>query len=158
MLSFRSCTKTDLKSLSADLAEYRRFIISDDLVWDPDSERQFEQIPSLQTSWSFQKISEKGLCALPEAQLAQLALPDDQPQLLLAHIHYALHGGTVKEILYKAHLHQLAAHLEEMECVNLSGHSPKDIFGGITVRTLRALNSKEGVHLLANKKHRSKAP
>lgn len=139
-----------------DLAEYRRFIISDDLVWDPDSERQFEQILLQDELVISKKYLKKVYARYRKRNSLNLHFPDDQPQLLLAHIYYALHGGTAKELLYKAHLHQLAAHLEELECVDLSGHSPKDIFDGMTVRTLRALNSKEGVRLLASRKNRTK--
>jgi hypothetical protein len=57
--------------------------------------------------------------------------------------------NTAKEILYKAGLDELAANIEDMDEMDLLSSRPSDIYEGVSMRTLRALNCREGAALLA---------
>ena len=64
--------------------------------------------------------------------------------------------NLAQEILEKADLEYLAAHIEEIEEFNLVGSSPKTYFSGLSMKVLRCLNSKQGLEIL--KKERARTP
>lgn len=74
---------------------------------------------------------------------------------LLDHIYHCMKRGTVKEMLYKAELDELAAGLGEMDEVNLLASKPTEIYDGISMRVLRALNCREGAKLLSTAYNRN---
>ena len=73
---------------------------------------------------------------------------------LLEHIYHCMRKGSAKEMLYKAGLDELATNIDMLDEVNLMSRKPSDIYEGITMRTLRSLNCKEGAVLLATKYNR----
>lgn len=78
-----------------------------------------------------------------------------KPMRVLDHIYHCMRRGTAKEILYKAELDNLAANIEEMDEINLLSCKPSDIYGGISMSALRALNCTEGAILLATEYYRN---
>ena len=68
---------------------------------------------------------------------------------VLEHIYHCMRKGSAKEMLYKAGLDEFAANIDMMDEINLMSRKPSDIYGGISMRTLRALNCREGSALLA---------
>ena len=68
---------------------------------------------------------------------------------LLDHIYNCMQTNTVKEILYKAGLDDLAAYSCYMDEYNLLATKPGEIYDGIGIRALRALNCREGAMLLS---------
>ena len=54
----------------------------------------------------------------------------------------------IEEILEKAGLHCIAAHMSEIEEINLIGSSPKTMLNGIPMQVLRCLNTEHGIGIL----------
>jgi hypothetical protein len=52
-------------------------------------------------------------------------------------------------MLYKAGLDELAANIDTMDEINLLSAKPSDIYAGVSMRTLRALNCRDGAELLS---------
>ncbi|MCR5595547.1 MAG: PcfJ domain-containing protein [Lachnospiraceae bacterium] len=75
---------------------------------------------------------------------------------ILDHIYNCLQTNTVKEILYKANLDHLAAYSGYMDELNLLAGKPSDIYEGISMRTLKALNTHEGAILLSAHSYRKR--
>lgn len=73
---------------------------------------------------------------------------------LLEHIYHCMRKGSAKEILYKAGLDELAANVDMLDEIDLMSRKPSDIYEGITIRNLRALNCKEGALLLSTESNR----
>lgn len=73
---------------------------------------------------------------------------------LLDHIYNCLQTNTVKEILYKAGLDDLAAYSGYMDEIDLLATKPSEIYDDVSIRTLRALNCREGAMLLSTAQHR----
>ena len=78
-----------------------------------------------------------------------------KPMRLLDHIYHCMQKGTAKEMLYKASLDELAENVDLMDEINLLSNKPSDIYEGLSMRTLRALNCKEGGVLLSKASNRA---
>ena len=74
---------------------------------------------------------------------------------MLDHIYNCIKENTVKEILYKAGLDELAAHTDELDEINLLSRKPSDLYDGLTMKILRAVNCEDGAVLIGNAKNRS---
>lgn len=74
---------------------------------------------------------------------------------LLDHIYHCMRKGSVKEMLYKAGLDELALNIESLDEINLLSTKPSDIYEGVSMRTLRALNCREGSCLLMTAEKRA---
>ncbi|MBR1861249.1 MAG: PcfJ domain-containing protein [Lachnospiraceae bacterium] len=73
---------------------------------------------------------------------------------VLDQIYNCMHMDTVKEILYKAGLDELAFASGDIDELNLLAGKPSDIYDGLSMRTLRALNCEDGARLLLKKRYR----
>lgn len=78
-----------------------------------------------------------------------------KPFRLLDHIYHCLKQGTVKEMLYKSGLDELAQQVYELDDINLLSRKPAEIYDGLSMRTLRALNCSDGAKLLREQSTRS---
>lgn len=78
-----------------------------------------------------------------------------KPMRLLDHVYNCMQRGSSKEILYKAGLDELAEHIDSIDELNLLSSKPTDIYEGVPMRVLRALNCEEGAFLLSIAKYRS---
>lgn len=74
---------------------------------------------------------------------------------LLDHIYNCLIMNTPKEILYKAGLDELAAHIVELDEINLLASNPSDLYDGLSVKVLRTVNCKAGAKLVADSRRRA---
>lgn len=69
---------------------------------------------------------------------------------ILDHIYNCIEKNTAKEMLYKAGLDELAVNLNQMDEINLLSSKPTDLYDGLTMKVLRALNCAEGAKLINN--------
>lgn len=69
---------------------------------------------------------------------------------LLDHIYHCLKKNTAKEMLYKSGLDVLAVNFQYGEHINLLATKPSDLYGGLSMIVLRALNCEEGASLLTH--------
>ena len=74
-----------------------------------------------------------------------------KPFRLLDHIYHCMKENTVKEMLYKSGLDELAMRADLLDEVNLLATKPSDLYDGVSVRSLRALNCKDGALFLSEK-------
>lgn len=74
---------------------------------------------------------------------------------LLDHIYHCFHRNTAQEILYKAGLDELAERIPDLGELNLLAAKPSEIYDGLSVRVLRALNCEAGAGLLSEKTYRT---
>ncbi len=134
---------------------YRRFVIKEGYTLKPEEE-------DVLLEYLYQDIQiDEGLLVCAIKRIAA-----DYPQIHLVkygdlrhsllHIYFTLHMAGPMEILYKVNLDYLAAGLNDMECYNIIGSSPQNIFG-VQLGMLRALNSKFGCSILSSEKNRELA-
>lgn len=71
------------------------------------------------------------------------------PIRLFDHIYHCIKKNTAKEMLYKAGLDNLAAYFSTIDSENLLATKPSDLYDGLTIKSLRALNCKGGSTLLS---------
>ena len=68
---------------------------------------------------------------------------------MLDHIYACLKKNTVREMLYKAGLDELAAASDSIDEYDLLSTRPSEIYEGVSMKALRALNCPEGAKLLS---------
>lgn len=68
---------------------------------------------------------------------------------VLDHVYHCLKQNTVKEMLYKAGLDELAVNLECLDEINVLAVKPSEIYSGISMRILKNLNCEDGAKLLS---------
>lgn len=73
---------------------------------------------------------------------------------LLEHIYHCMKQGSVQEILFKSGLDELASKVDLIDEYDLLASKPTTIYGGVSMRALRALNCEEGAKLLADVRNR----
>lgn len=73
---------------------------------------------------------------------------------MLDHIYHCCRKNSAKEILYKAGLDELAVRSDDLDEIDLLSGSPSELYGGISMKLLRALNSAEGARLLESRRGR----
>ena len=73
---------------------------------------------------------------------------------VLDHIYNCMQQNTVKEMLYKAGLDHFAVHIDDLDEINLVASKPSDIYDGLPIRVLRAMNSKDGAEFLGIRSNR----
>lgn len=134
----------------------RRFTFHEGYRWDCEEERVFVEkcLNNNKLNYNYEAIdtiykvySEK----YPDWKLRRYYT---KPMRLLDHIYHCMRRGTAQEMLYKAGLDNLAANIEEIDEINLLSGKPSDIYGGISMRALKALNCTEGAILLSTKYNR----
>ena len=73
---------------------------------------------------------------------------------LLDHIYHCMRKNTVKEILYKSGLDELAIKADLIDEIDLLSTKPSDLYEGVSMRSLKALNCKDGAEMLLNREYR----
>ncbi len=137
--------------------DIRRFAIHEGYVWDPESEdffhehciksqhctypggqldRLFDEYRVIHPEWHIKRYRTKGL-------------------RLLDHLYNCMKKNTAKEMLYKAGLDELAAHIDELDELNLLASRPSELYDGLTMKVLRSVNCPDGASLLASAKERA---
>ena len=74
---------------------------------------------------------------------------------LLDHVYHCMKQNTVKEMLYKAGLDELAVYFDDLDVIDLLATKPSDLYDGLSMRVLRALNNKDGAALLSTTENRT---
>ncbi len=133
-----------------------RYTFHEGYSWDRESEEIFRArcLSNPNCMFSHSKIGEvyrASSKAHPEWQLQRYYTLSFR---MLDHIYNCLKKNTIKEILYKVGLDELAVWSGTIDEVDLMATKPADIYGGINLKILRSLNCRSGARLLAEKKYR----
>lgn len=140
------------RSGSGESFEYLgRFTFRPDYAWDEETERQFSQLCREPNSCGYSYAAVEEIYKYYSAKFTDWKLQRyyTKPLRLLDHIYHCMQKSTAKEMLYKAGLDELAANLEDLDEYDLLATKPSELYEGISVRTLRAVNCREGSRLLA---------
>ena len=134
----------------------KRFIFKDGYSWDYVDEKLFEELclenELCQYKYGqFDEIYKYYSKIHPEWQLKRYYTESIR---LLDHIYHCMRKGTVKELLYKTNLIELARRSDEIDEVNLLSSSPSEIYDNVPIRTLRALNCEIGAEMLCEHDYR----
>ncbi len=126
-----------------------RFIFAPDYHWSIEEEEIFAGLVLHEvmaySAFYGNTIFEKFASQYPQWHLKQYS---GKPLRMMDHIHQCQHPGTVKETLYKAGLDEIAVQIDKIEEYNMIGVSPSDIFSGLNMRLLKAINIPEGIPLI----------
>lgn len=132
------------------ISNIRRFTIHEDYVWNSDDEKFFHEhcIKDQRCGYSGQEIeniyrsyNEK----YPEWHIKRYLTKGLK---VLDHIYSCVRRNTAKEMLYKAGLDELAAHIDEIDDLNLMATKPTEIYSGLNMKVLRSLNCSDGAALI----------
>lgn len=134
----------------------KRFTFHEDYIWSYDDELVFEDkcVKNERIFYDggvIDRIFEYYSKKYPDWKLKRYYT---KSMRVLEHIYHCMRKGSAKEMLYKAGLDEFAANIDMMDEINLMSRKPSDIYGGISMRTLRALNCREGSALLATEYNR----
>lgn len=139
------------------VSSFARFIIAPDYYWSWEEEIHFGKILKDEClAYDFEQFRDIYQRYSEEFPMWHLTFHTNHPLRLLDHIRQCMQHGSVKEILYKSGLDELAACMEGIEDYNMIGSSPSDIFSGLSIRLLRAINCPSGPLLLSTEKKRQK--
>lgn len=135
---------------------YTKIIFREDVIWSYELEELFNKKCIMNPACAFDfdlisKIYESYNNLFPQWHLKRYYTRSIR---LLDHIHNCQVKNTVKEILYKAGLDELAENSDNIDEINLLSTRPAEIYDGLTNRTLKSLNCKFGADFLTSKKHR----
>ncbi len=135
----------------------RRFAIHEGYTWDRDSEVFFHD-----------RCVKTQHCSYPGGQIDRIyaRIRQSRPEWhvqryltkglrLLDHVYNCLKENTAKEILYKAGLDELAAHIDEIDDLNLLAGSPSDLYDGLAMKILRNVNCPDGARLISEAANRA---
>lgn len=134
-----------------------RFIIASDYYWSDEEEKCFERLVR-EENVAYDQSDIRGIFEKYSAKYPEwhLQFRNTKPLRMIDHIRNCLQPGSIKEILYKAGLDEFAAGLSFIDEYNLIGDSPTEIFSGLSMRTLRAINCPGGVTLISTEAKRAK--
>lgn len=138
-------------------SSFGRFIFEKDYYWTDEEEIKFSSFVKEEcvayNHGQVRKLYDKFSLEFPEWNLK---FRTDKPLRMFEQIHHCMQIGSVKEILYKAGLDEFAANLDDIEDYNLIGLSPSEIFSGLSIRMLRAINCEGGAKLIDTEEKREK--
>lgn len=127
----------------------KRFILAPDYYWSEEEEEDFSSLVRREgiacSAFHLNAVFEGFSVTHPEWHLRIYA---NKPLRLIDHIYHCQHPGSVKEILYKAGLDEIAVQIDRIDGFNMIGSSPADIFSGLNMRLLKAINIPEGIQLI----------
>ena len=134
-----------------------RFIFREDYVWSYKEEKLFVErcLENNNCGYNYAMIDEiydVYSVKYPDWKLSRYYT---NPFRVLDHIYHCMRKNTAKEILYKAGLDELAMNIKSIDKLNLLSTKPADIYDGLSMKVLRALNCKEGATLLSQSTHRA---
>lgn len=134
----------------------KRFTFREGFYWDYSDERFFH-VNCIRSgicsclSGPFDKIYSHYSALHPDWHLKRYYTHDLR---LLDHIYNCMQQNTVKEMLYKSGLDEFAVHIDDLDEINLLASKPSDLYDGLSMRVLRALNCPDGVSLLNTSNNR----
>ena len=143
------------KNDNLDSMYKKRFVFHDGYRWSYEDERLFTDMVlnnnRIRYSCVIDEIYKYYSNQYPDWKLNRYYT---KPMRLLDHIYHCMRKGTAREMLYKAGLDELAAHIDDIDEMNLMSSKPSDVYGGISMRALRGLNCREGSYLLSTSENR----
>lgn len=128
----------------------KRFTFYEDYVWELEDEDFFYEncLSNSRLTYTYAAINPIYKYYSNKYQQWHLNRYYTEDIKLLDHIYHCMRKNSAKEILYKAGLDELAANINDIDEYNLLSSKPSDIYDGITVKTLKALNCRYGSLLL----------
>lgn len=128
-----------------------RYVFREGYVWSIEAEEMFVKrcLKNSRCACTYEKIDEIYKIYTEKHPDWHLKRYYTKPFRLLDHIYHCMREGSVKEMLYKAELDELAENITSIDEIDLLSSKPTDIYEGISIRTLRALNCKSGADLLS---------
>ncbi len=133
-----------------------RFTFHEGLSWSTEEEEQFErkclksEYPLRFCSADFDHIYKYYSELHPQWHLKRYYTHEMR---LLDHIHHCMTQNTIKELLYKSGVDELAVRAPEAHEINLLATNPSEIYDHVPMRVIRAVNTEYGAELLANKEY-----
>ncbi|MCR5272135.1 MAG: PcfJ domain-containing protein [Lachnospiraceae bacterium] len=136
--------------------ELHRFAIHEGYTWSFEEESFFHQhcIKSGRCTYSGGKLDEIYEWSVREHPEWHTKRYLTKRLYLIDHIYHCFRQMTVKEMLYKAELDELAANIDEVDEINLLSTKPSDLYEDMPIKVLRSLNCSCGASLL--KEHDSR--
>ena len=133
-----------------------RYVFHEGYAWSPEYEYQFEEYclrnpGCVYSHQCIDDIFDLYSSKYPEWNLKRYYTKDLR---LLDHIYHCMRRGTLKEMLYKAGLDEIAFQSSYAEYIDETASKPSDAYGGVSMRILRAVNCEAGAALLAREKYR----
>jgi len=129
----------------------KRFVFKDGFRWSHEDEELFSNRilanSRIRFSYVIDEIYRYYSETYPDWKLQRYYT---KPMRMLDHIYHCMRRGTAKEMLYKAGLDEFAANIDELDELNLLSSKPSDIYGGVSMRVLRALNCHDGSILMSS--------
>ncbi len=134
-----------------------RFTIHEGLYWSSEKEEEFEEkvlktcYPLHYHSSDIDHIYDYYSSQYPQWHLKRYYTKEMH---LLDHIHHCMTRNTIKELIYKANLDELAVRAPKAYETNLLSSSPSEIYDNVPMRILRAINTEYGAELLSKPEYR----
>ena len=130
----------------------KRFTFREGYVWDDNDEQffHFNCVRSATCVCQIREIDEvftRYSTLHPEWHLCRYYINSLK---VLDHIYNCMQQNTVKEILYKAGLDHFAMHIDELSEINAEASRFSEIYDGLPMHVLQAMNHNEGVALLSS--------
>ena len=147
----------ELEIRDHEVRDIRRFTLCEEYFWEYEQEEIFENrilkrdYPLHYKSSCFDEIFEIYSDKFPGWHLKKYLMRRER---LLDHIHHCMKRNTIKELLYKAGLDELAAMAPKMYEINLLSSTPSEIYDGVPNRVIRAVNTEYGAKMLLQKDNR----
>lgn len=128
-----------------------RFVFRDGYIWTVDEEKMFVKycLHNPRCGCTYEWIDYIYQYYVEKNPTWNLKRYYTDPFKMLDHIYHCMRRNSAKEMLYKSELHELAANIEKMDEINLLASKPTELYEGLSMRTLRALNCKEGAELIS---------
>lgn len=144
-----------LEVIVLDGADLIRFPISETDIWNIEMEQKFDYYCCLESICFAGCSSEKIYNRYVKKSVLNLSGSKVYGKVLIAHIYHAMHQNGPAEFLFKAGIDYIALHWREYENINLMASNAVELFDGLSMRTLRSINSKTGYELLCREKDRN---
>ncbi len=145
-----------VRDADMDNCVMHRFTFHENYCWNSDDEEEFEQIflrssyPVLYEPFCLDRIFGYYSKEYPGWHLNRYFT---HPERLLDHIHHCFKRNTIKELLYKSGLDDLAFRAPKPHEVNLLATSPAEIYE-VPYRVVKAVNCEYGAILLSEQRNR----
>lgn len=140
---------------SGEVEEIERFVFHDDHIWDFAKNERFRElcIDNERINYDRTAIDEIYRYYSGKYPGWRLKRYHTKDMRLLDHIYNCMRKNTVKELLYKAELDELAALSDDIDHIDLLSGSPAEIYG-MSNRIIRAVNCKAGAEMMNVQKYR----
>lgn len=137
------------------IKDVERFVFHDDYVWDYGRDQRFRELCIDNDRINYDRAAMDDIykyysMKYPEWRLKRYHTKDMR---LLDHIYNCMRKNTVKELLYKAELDELAIQSDNIDDIDLLSGSPAEIYG-LSNRIIRTMNCKAGAEMLSYSKYR----